>query len=450
MKKMGVSGLLLLVEVLAYMCLTELLNIPNNKKYFLLVILVLFLLIFDHYKISSKLIWDEMRSLAKAMLCFFVNSAIILLAIKEPYWLIKSFLLAFIMYGVTLLANRYHRIVFRNILKRKTLIIGTGYEATRFGEIAKNNRFMLTEVVGYVRYKKEDIHEELKAKNAEIFKDEDLENIIAKENIEQVIVALPNISKKEINKLMLRLYDQVKIIKYMPTVDITLTFNSKIQDFDGSLLISTAHGTMGFFERFIKRIIDIIASIFGIILLIPISIYVKIKNNKNDDHDPIIFKQDRIGLDGKPIKIYKFRTMIPNAEAVLEELMEKDEAIKEEYLTNKKLKNDPRITEAGKILRKTSLDEFPQFINVLKGEMSLVGPRPYLFREKEDMGIYYNSVIKCRPGITGMWQANGRSDVGFEERCKLDDYYYKNWTIGLDMIILYKTVKSVFYGKGAL
>ena len=450
MKKMGVSGLLLLVEVLAYMCLTELLNIPNNKKCFLLVILVLFLLIFDHYKISSKLIWDEMRSLAKAMLCFFVNSTIILLAIKEPYWLIKSFLLAFIMYGVTLLANRYHRIVFRNILKRKTLIIGTGYEAVRFGDIANNNRFMLTEVVGYVQYKQEEIHEELKNKKAEIFKDEDLENIIAKENIEQVIVALPNISKKEINKLMLRLYDQVKIIKYMTTVDVTFTFNSKIQDFDGSLLISTAHGTMGFFERFIKRIIDIIASIVGIILLIPISIFVKIKNSKNNDHDPIIFRQDRIGLDGKPIKIYKFRTMIPDAEAVLEELMEKDEAIKEEYLTNKKLKNDPRITEAGKILRKTSLDEFPQFINVLKGEMSLVGPRPYLFREKDDMGIYYNSVIKCRPGITGMWQANGRSDVGFEERCKLDDYYYKNWTIGLDMIIIYKTVKSVFYGKGAL
>lgn len=142
--------------------------------------------------------------------------------------------------------------------------------------------------------------------------------------------------------------------------------------------------------------------------------------------------------------------MIPNAEQVLEELMEKDPEIKKEYLTNKKLQNDPRITEAGHFLRKSSLDEFPQFINVLKGEMSLVGPRPYLFREKEDMGIYYDSVIHCKPGITGMWQANGRSDVGFEDRCKLDDYYYKNWTLSLDMIIIYKTVKSVVYGKGAL
>lgn len=441
---------LLLVEVSFFLLLATLLKMPFNEKCYLLVMLVFFLYIFGHYKISSKLIWDEMRSLAKAMMCFLMTSVIVLLSNGESHCLLLSFLLTFIMYGVTLLTNRYLRIFFRNILKRKTLIIGTGYEASRFGDIAKSNRFMLTEVIGYIRYQKEDIHEELESKHVKIIEDEELENIIAKEHIEQVIVALPNISKDEINKLMLRLYDQVKIIKYMPTVDAMLTFNSKIQDFDGSLLISTAQGTMGFFERFVKRIIDIFASLFGIILLVPISIYVKIKNNKNDDHDPIIFRQDRIGLDGKPIKIYKFRTMIPNAEAVLEELMEKDEAIKEEYLKNKKLQNDPRITEAGKILRKTSLDEFPQFINVLKGEMSLVGPRPYLFREKDDMGIYYNSVIKCRPGITGMWQANGRSDVGFEERCKLDDYYYKNWTIGLDMIIIYKTIKSVFYGKGAL
>ena len=130
--------------------------------------------------------------------------------------------------------------------------------------------------------------------------------------------------------------------------------------------------------------------------------------------------------------------------------MEKDPKIKEEYLTNKKLVNDPRITPVGKFLRKTSLDEWPQFINVLLGEMSLIGPRPYLPREKQDMGQYYNSIIKCKPGVTGMWQANGRSDVEFNYRCKLDDYYYHNWSIWLDFTIIYKTIKGVVYGKGSL
>ena len=171
---------------------------------------------------------------------------------------------------------------------------------------------------------------------------------------------------------------------------------------------------------------------------------------KSGDFDNIMFSQNRIGKNGKMIKIYKFRSMVPNAEKILEDLMKKDPKIKEEYLTNKKLVNDPRITPVGKFLRKTSLDEWPQFINVLKGEMSLIGPRPYLPREKEDMGQYYSSIIKCKPGVTGMWQANGRSDVGFDYRCKLDDYYYHNWSVWLDFTILYKTIKSVVYGKGSL
>ena len=200
----------------------------------------------------------------------------------------------------------------------------------------------------------------------------------------------------------------------------------------------------------LKRIIDISVSIVGCVLLVPLTIWVSFMNKKNGDSGPIFFRQERIGYRGKPIYIYKYRSMILGAEEVLEELMENNSSIREEYLTHKKLVQDPRITKVGQFLRKTSLDEFPQFINVLKGEMSLVGPRPYLPREKEDMDIYYDSIIKCKPGLTGMWQANGRNDVGFKDRCKLDDYYHRNWTLGLDLIIIYKTIKSVFYGKGAL
>ena len=172
-------------------------------------------------------------------------------------------------------------------------------------------------------------------------------------------------------------------------------------------------------------------------------------NLKNDDRDPVIFTQDRIGLNGKRIKIYKFRSMIPHAEEVLEKLMAEDPAIRDEYLTNKKLENDPRITPVGKFIRKTSLDEWPQFINVLKGDMSIVGPRPYLFREKDDMGIYYDAIIKAKPGITGMWQVSGRSDTTFKERCSLDEYYCKNWSIWLDFVILVKTVKALITKEGA-
>ncbi len=459
MRKYVLPWALFILEISSFYLLAQFLDLPRNVICHFMIVLVLFLFIFDHYKISSKLVWDEIKSTGKAMICFFIVEVVILSAFNGDDWFLSIVILTAAMYFIILFLDRTLRILLRENLARRTLIIGVGYEAARLGNIAQNNRFALTKVIGYLRYKDEPVDEELVERyekkintkqEINIYEDMRLEEIIKKEKIDQVIVALPGVPKKEINKLMLRLYDKVKVIKYIPEVNGLLTFNSKIQDFDGTILISTAQGSIGFVDKVIKRLIDIIASIFGILLLMPIAVYVRCKNHKNGDYDSIFFSQERIGLDGKPIKIYKFRTMIPNAEQVLEELMEKDASIKEEYLKNKKLQNDPRITEAGHFLRKSSLDEFPQFINVLKGEMSLVGPRPYLFREKDDMGVYYNSVIQCKPGITGMWQANGRSDVGFEDRCKLDDYYYRNWNLSLDMIILYKTVKSVFYGKGAL
>ena len=201
--------------------------------------------------------------------------------------------------------------------------------------------------------------------------------------------------------------------------------------------------------NFLKRILDIIGGIIGCILLVPMTIIIKIISIINKDYDSIFFTQDRIGKNGKIIKIYKFRSMIPNAEKVLEELMEKDPKIKEEYLKNKKLEKDPRITKIGWIIRKYSIDEFPQLINVLIGNMTLVGPRPYLLREKIDMGKYYDYVITCKPGITGLWQVSGRSDISFKNRLKLDEKYASEKSIILDITILLKTFKGVLGKKGA-
>ena len=138
-----------------------------------------------------------------------------------------------------------------------------------------------------------------------------------------------------------------------------------------------------------------------------------------------------------------------NAEQVLEDLMAKDVDIRNEYLTNKKLENDPRITKMGKFIRKTSIDELPQLINVLKGDMSLIGNRPYLPREKDDMGIYYEDIVKTKPGITGYWQVNGRSNVTFKERCQMESYYSNNFSLLLDIKIFFLTFYVVLFGKGA-
>lgn len=201
---------------------------------------------------------------------------------------------------------------------------------------------------------------------------------------------------------------------------------------------------------FIKRGIDLMAGIVGCLLLIPITLFVVISNAINKDNGPIFFAQNRIGKKGKVFKMYKFRTMVVGAEDILKKHIEEETELGKEYLEHKKIKNDPRITKVGKILRATSLDEFPQFLNVIKGQMSLVGPRPYLPREKDDMGEYYNYIIQMKPGVTGPWQVAGRSDVEFDERLEMDKEYCVRRGNRRDINIVLKTIAKVIKKEGAI
>ena len=200
---------------------------------------------------------------------------------------------------------------------------------------------------------------------------------------------------------------------------------------------------------FTKRIFDILTSIVGCVLLIPILLVVKIVYVINKDYYPIIFKQKRIGLNGREFTFYKIRTMVPNADEILERLLKEDPVIAKEYNKYKKLENDPRMTKVGRVLRNTSIDEFPQFINIFFGQMSLIGPRPYLPREKKDMKNSYNSIITCKPGLTGYWQVRGRSNTDFDERLDLDKYYVNNQSLKLDMSIFFKTFSKILGREGA-
>lgn len=203
--------------------------------------------------------------------------------------------------------------------------------------------------------------------------------------------------------------------------------------------------------RFIKRIIDIVVGLIGVIILAPITVVLYIVNIFADESKgPLFYDQLRVGKNGKYFKIYKFRTMIVGADKILEKYLEENEEARIEYKKYKKLKNDPRVTKVGEFIRKTSLDEFPQFINVLKGDMSLVGPRPYLPREKEDMGDYYDCIIQARPGVTGYWQIAGRSDVTFDDRLKMDYNYIQNKNLKTDLKLLGKTVLNVVKKEGAI
>lgn len=203
--------------------------------------------------------------------------------------------------------------------------------------------------------------------------------------------------------------------------------------------------------KILKRIIDIIGALVGIVILIPttVIIYLARKISK-EDNGPLFYEQLRYGKNGKVFRLYKYRSMCIGADKKLKEYLENNEEAKKEFEKTHKLQNDPRITKIGDFLRKTSLDELPQMINILKGDMSLVGPRPVIEKEVEEYGENKERFLSVKPGLTGYWQVNGRSNTTFKERMEMELYYVDNRSLWLDIKIFFKTFITVFKKEGAV
>lgn len=197
---------------------------------------------------------------------------------------------------------------------------------------------------------------------------------------------------------------------------------------------------------FFKRIFDIVCSLIALIILSPVFLIMAILV-KTTSEGSAFFAHKRVGKNGKEIKIYKFRSMVTNAEELIKQFTPEQKA---EYEKNFKLENDPRITKVGKFMRKTSLDELPQLLNILKGDISIVGPRPVTEVETEIYGNYRDMLLSVKPGLTGFWAANGRSDTTYTRRRAMEIYYVKNRSLWLDIKIIFKTFASVFKGEGAV
>ena len=203
--------------------------------------------------------------------------------------------------------------------------------------------------------------------------------------------------------------------------------------------------------KFTKRIIDIIGSIIGILILIPTALIIYLARKVlKEDKGPLFYEQLRYGKNGKIFRLYKFRSMCIGADKKLKEYLENNDEAREEFEKTHKLQNDPRITKIGNFLRKSSLDELPQMINILKGDMSFVGPRPVVEKEVEEYGTNKDKFLSVRPGLTGYWQVNGRSNTTYEERMKMELYYVDNCSLWLDIKIFFKTFITVFKKEGAV
>ncbi|NUU97783.1 hypothetical protein XO11_05860 [Marinitoga sp. 1138] len=404
------------------------------------------------YSFKTYLFWDEMRNIVKAS--FFSLVLLLLFSfINKTYY--SRFV---VIYGITLfvildmvIRYFYRKVLYKlNIFKTNVLIIGAGEMGKIISDKIKAHTFTTYNIIGFLDDDETKVGKKINDYKI-LGKTEDIDKILSQNDIDEVIIAIPTANRQTISQIISHLEGKVRRIKFIPDMYGLITFSTDIQDFDGVMTISASQGLLNPVNKVLKRTFDIIFGIVGLLIFLPLFLIIGWKI-KREDGGSILFKHNRVGKDLKEFKMYKFRTMVPNAEQKLKEMLEKDEKLREEFYKNFKLKDDPRITKIGKFLRKTSLDEFPQFLNVIKGDMSIVGPRPVVRKEIE---MYYGEevakrVFAVKPGITGMWQANGRSDVeDYDERIALDLYYIRNWSLWLDIIIILKTIKAVLDRKGA-
>jgi Undecaprenyl-phosphate galactose phosphotransferase WbaP len=278
-----------------------------------------------------------------------------------------------------------------------------------------------------------------------------LPEILRTHRVECALIAAPDLSREKISALADRVHRYVHHVLLIPEMRSGALLNSELYHlFVNQLFLIKMRNTLSERgARFSKLAFDYLLTLFSLPFIMPILLVIAVAIRLTSP-GPALFSQQRVGQHGKIIRVYKFRSMYADAEVRLKELLASNASARAEWKKTIKLKNDPRITRLGAFLRKTSLDELPQLLNVLRGEMSLVGPRPVpateLNARYKDRSDYYKLV---RPGMTGLWQISGRNDISYKQRVNMDTWYVFNWSLYIDLVILYKTVGVVLKKRGA-
>jgi exopolysaccharide biosynthesis polyprenyl glycosylphosphotransferase len=268
-----------------------------------------------------------------------------------------------------------------------------------------------------------------------------LERMVSANAVDELIIALPASRREQVSRVIARGFHRPVQVKFLPGLDELLPQRFEVHDMGGRRYIGFAPVAA---VSWLKRALDILLTGMGVLAISPLLMAIAIAV-KLDSRGPILYRQQRVGKDGRRFWMYKFRSMVVDADRLLMELRDKNEASGPIF----KIRKDPRITRVGKFLRRWSLDELPQLFNVLKGEMSLVGPRPPLPSEVEEYEDWQLGRLRAVPGLTGLWQVSGRSEVPFHDMVRLDLHYIRNWSLGLDVEILLRTLPAVLTSRGA-
>jgi exopolysaccharide biosynthesis polyprenyl glycosylphosphotransferase len=406
--------------------------------------------LYHSMRLSSR--WLEAIDIFKATtvgtVAIFVASVIFNMSMITPIFLIvfweTSCLLTLLSRVVLRFTLDQVRVRGRNL--RIILLAGTNKRVLKFADNVIKKPELGYQLAGFVDDKWVCERDGELQKNYPLIHFDELSKYLRDNVVDEVMIGLPIKSYYEkYSKIVSLSIEQGINVRIIADLFFTQVAKSKTENFEGNPIITLYTGSMNYGALLIKRILDIVISLILLILLSPLFVITAIAI-KISSPGPVFFCQERLGLYKRLFKLYKFRTMVPDAEKLLQELEEFNEADGPVF----KIKNDPRITKIGRFLRVSSIDELPQLLNVLKGDMSLVGPRPLPVRDYEEFDhCWFNRRFSVRPGITCFWQVNGRSDVSFSKWIEMDLRYIDTWSLKLDFLILLKTIPAVLKGEGA-
>lgn len=404
-----------------------------------------------HY-FYRKTFWFELKEILRTLIIFAVIEMAVMAFAKWYFsryvwlltWVLVIILVPLLRIATKIILNKL------GLWLRETWIIGSGKNAREAYKAIYSEKNLGLGVIGYVSTATHD-DEINNYDGIPIVKNKSDVNWL--KNIDrrtQFIVAVEasegEVRNKWLREFMIKGYRYVSVIPTLRGVPLDSTDMSFI--FSHEVMIFRVQQNLAkWSSRILKRVFDIFGSLSIIVILSPLLLYISLKVKR--DGGPAVFGHERIGKNGKPFKCLKFRSMVVNSKEVLESLLKNNMEAKAEWDATFKLKDDPRITKIGAFLRRTSLDELPQLFNVLKGEMSLVGPRPIISAELERYNDEIDYYLLSKPGMTGLWQVSGRSDVDYDTRVYLDAWYVKNWSMWNDIAILFKTISVVLKKEGA-
>ncbi len=401
---------------------------------------------------QMKPVVDTMREIFQSVFAGWIASIIIIYFLKASNASSRLFI---ILFGLFVLINvcviRYVVLKFlkrRNIFYEPIILIGAGKTAERLIKFWAEDLGYRYKIVGLI----DDcpVSKTLPRDFPILGGFDEARSIVRAAQVKTVVIAAPGLDKERLQELINRIQPYVKNISFVPdligtpmsSAELSILFSEKI------LMLNLRNNLSRPYNRAIKRIFDLTLTIGGGLIILPVMLVIAILVGI-DNRGRIIFAHKRVGAAGKKFPCYKFQTMVADADAQLKKYLAENPEARREWEETFKLTNDPRVTKLGNFLRRTSLDELPQLWNVIRGEMSLVGPRPIVQAEVARYGKNIREYYMVLPGITGMWQVSGRSDTTYAERVAMDTWYVRNWSVWIDIMYLFKTVKAVFRGKGA-